>query len=200
MDCRSEGKRPCCLFWPRRESFMAAAPTRSGPMPHRVPIRQQTGVGGHLASQVFQLQRTVETDPPVAVLAVTHWVSVAMACFDERPLFFRGRRKSRAVREGFIWQMQADICRASRPADDRETREIGHPLVALRMGGAGGSLPWLQSRLARGELGKHRPVGTPPRGAESGAEGARCRPGGCETGPPQDSRRGSAVILGGDGR
>jgi len=42
-----------------------------------LPIRQQPGVGGDLASQELQLQSTVEINPQVPVLAVTHWVSLS---------------------------------------------------------------------------------------------------------------------------
>jgi len=40
----------------------------------KFPIGQKPRIGGNLASQKIQLQATVETEPQIVVLAVTHWV------------------------------------------------------------------------------------------------------------------------------
>jgi hypothetical protein len=60
-------------------------------------IRQQPGVGGELASQKLQLQCTVEIDPQVPVLAVTHWVPLSeWHDLMNGPCFHGVWRKSRA--------------------------------------------------------------------------------------------------------
>jgi len=70
-------------------------------------IRQQPGVGGELASQNLQLQCTVEIDPQVPVLAVTHWVPLSLWHVDCKKPYISGVWcKLRATHDVFIWEMR----------------------------------------------------------------------------------------------
>ena len=72
----------------------------------KFPIRQQPSVGGELASQELQLQCTVEIDPQVPVLAVTHWVPLSeWHEIAENPYILGVWRKSHAKRKRTTWEI-----------------------------------------------------------------------------------------------
>ena len=70
-----QGQQAVLLVLPEARILKAFCAHRSQPeCLIEFAIRQQPGIRGDLAAQKFQLQSTVETDPQILVLAVTHWV------------------------------------------------------------------------------------------------------------------------------
>ena len=79
MNCLTLQGQEAVLLVLTKSRILQALCARHGQMQRLIefPTRQQPGVGGDLASQEPQLQSTVEIDPQVPVLAVTHWVSLS---------------------------------------------------------------------------------------------------------------------------
>ena len=67
-------------------------------------VGEQSGIRGDLTTEEFQLQQAVETDPQIALLAVTHWVSLSAGHeLAEDPCFSEVLRKSHAEDWELIW-------------------------------------------------------------------------------------------------
>jgi hypothetical protein len=97
------------LFVPAEASFLQVfCAQRSQPERFiEFAVGEQPGIHGDLTTEEFQLQPAVETDPQIALLAITHWVPrSAWHALAESPWFSGVWRKSHAEDRELIWEMR----------------------------------------------------------------------------------------------